>query len=651
MCGICGIVGPDPIDREALARMTRVLRHRGPDDEGFYVTEYEDDVAVGLGFRRLSIIDLETGNQPIANESGSVQLVFNGEIYNFRELRKELEGRGHRFATNADTEVLVHLYEDLGARCVERINGMFAFALWDEARRELVLARDRFGKKPLYYAELGRSLLFGSELKSLLEHPLCPRELDFESLSRYLALEYIPTPWSIFAGVRKLPGGHLLRWCNGRASIERYWDLSFGGETEARSDDDYVDEFRSLLRQAVHRRLISDVPLGAFLSGGIDSSSVVAMMVDALPPDAVKTFTIGFGERSFDESEHARRVAAHFGTDHHEDVFTPQVMLDLLPTVTDVLDEPFADASILPTYLLSRFTRESVTVALGGDGSDELLAGYPTFPADRVARLYRMPRLLHEQVVVPLADRLPVSTTNFSFDFKLKRFLRGAGSPTEIRHPTWLGSFTPAEQAALLTRAPADALEEQRRAFAAAPTQNALERLIYLYATTYLQDDILVKVDRASMACSLEVRAPFLDVDLVEFLGRVPPQLKLRRLDTKHLLKRAMADVLPPGIAMRAKKGFGIPVAEWFKGELREPLQDELAQTRLKEQGIFEPAEVQRLISEHLAGRRDHRKPLWTLFVFQLWHRRWMERGDSRRTHEVPIERTQLRSPAAQNPP
>jgi asparagine synthase (glutamine-hydrolysing) len=650
MCGICGMIGPDPVDREALARMTHVLHHRGPDDDGFFVGEYDDGIGVGLGFRRLSIIDLETGNQPIANESGSLQLVFNGEIYNFRELRQELEARGHRFATNADTEVVVHLYEDLGTRCVERLNGMFAFALWDEARRELVLARDRFGKKPLYYAELGRTLLFGSELKSLLEHPLCPRELDFESLSRYLALEYVPTPRSILAGVAKLPGGHLLRWRDGRTSIERYWDLTFDGETETRSDDDYVEEFRSRLREAVHRRLISDVPLGAFLSGGIDSSSVVAMMVEALPPDQVRTFTIGFGERSFDESEHARRVAAHFGVDHHEDVFTPRVMLDLLPTVADFLDEPFADASVLPTYLLSRFTRQSVTVALGGDGSDELLAGYPTFPADRVARLYRMPRLLHEHVLVSVADRLPVSTSNFSFDFKLKRFLRGAGSPADVRHPTWLGSFTPAEQAALLTRAPTDPFEEQRRAFAAAPTRNELERLIYLYATTYLQDDILVKVDRASMACSLEVRAPFLDVDLVEFLGRVPPRLKLRRLDTKHLLKRAMADVLPAGIATRAKKGFGIPVAEWFKGELREALEEELAPRRLEEQGLFEPAEVQRLLSVHLAGRRDHRKSLWTLFVFQLWHRRWLERRASREGRDVPIQRTQPRTPAAPNP-
>src|SRR5215211_6538978 len=501
---------------------------------------------------------------------------------------------------------------------------MFALALWDAGRRELVLARDRFGKKPLYYADLGDGLLFGSELKSLLEHPRCPRELDLEALSRYLALEYVPTPYSIFAGVRKLPGGHMLRWRDGKVTIEQFWDLDLDPDEPARPDQDYVDEFRELLASAVRRRLMSDVPLGAFLSGGIDSSSVVAMMVEALPAGAVKTFSVGFEERSFDESEYARRVAAHFGTDHHEEMFTPGVMLDTLPTVVGWLDEPFGDASILPTYLLSRFTREHVTVALGGDGSDELLAGYPTFPADRLARFYRVPRLLHANVIAPLADRLPVSTANFSFDFKLKRFLRAAASREDVRHPVWLGSFTPDEQARLLTSAPGDPFAEQRRVLAAAGSDR-LGKLIYLYAKTYLQDDILVKVDRASMACSLEVRAPFLDVELAEFLSRVPSRLKLHRLDTKHLLKRAMRDALPEGIAGRAKKRFGIPVAAWFKGELREALRDELSPERVRRQGLFDAGEVDRLVSEHLSGRRDHRKPLWTLFVFQLWHRRWLE--------------------------
>jgi asparagine synthase (glutamine-hydrolysing) len=636
MCGICGIAGYDPVAREDLVRMTRVLRHRGPDDEGFFLESYADGLGVGLGFRRLSIIDLETGNQPITNETATVQLVFNGEIYNFRELRQELEARGHRFATNADTEVIVHLYEEVGVHCVERLNGMFAFALWDSERHELVLARDRFGKKPLYYAELGRSLVFGSELKSLLEHPKCQRRLDFESLTRYLALEYVPTPGSIIEGVRKLPGGHVLRWSGGRPSVEPYWDLSFGDEVSPLTDDEYAEMLREHLRAAVRRRLMSDVPLGAFLSGGIDSSSVVALMVEAMPSKAVKTFTIGFGESSFDESDHARRVAQHFGTDHHEDVFTPEVMLGLLPTMADFVDEPFADASILPTYLLSRFTREHVTVALGGDGSDELLAGYPTFTADRLAKLYPLPRVLHEGMVVPLVDRLPVSTSNFSFDFKLKRFVRAAALPPDTRHATWLGSFDESELVALLTGDPGDALDDQRRIYSAAPSANGLERLIYLYAKTYLQDDILVKVDRASMACSLEVRAPFLDVDLVEFLGSVPPRLKLRRLETKHVLKRAMSDLLPPGIATRKKKGFGIPIAQWFKDELRDELQEELGVARLKAQGIFEPAEVQRLLKEHLSGRRDHRKSLWTLFVFQLWHRRWMEGGHRQSADEPP---------------
>ena len=621
------MAGADPVDRAVLARMTRSLRHRGPDDEGFFVRHYEDGTAVGLGFRRLSIIDLESGNQPVGNEDGSVQLIFNGEIYNFRELRRDLEARGHRFSTKGDAEVIVHLYEDHGPHCVERLNGMFAFALWDEARRELVLGRDRFGKKPLHYCEAGGSLLFGSELKALLEHPRCPRDLDPGGLSRYLALEYVPAPHSIFDGVKKLPGGHVLRWHDGRSTVEQYWDLTFDATRGRKAgEEEYVEEFRDRFRDAVRRRLVSDVPLGAFLSGGIDSSSVVAAMVDALPAGMVQTFSIGFGERSFDESEHARRVAEHFGTDHHEDVFTPQTMVELLPAMGDFLDEPFADASILPTYLLSRFTRGTVTVALGGDGSDELLAGYPTFSAERFARRYIVPSALHERLVLPLADRLPVSTANFSLDFKLKRFLRGAAAPPDVRHPVWLGAFTPAEQEPLLASALPDPFEEHRRYYANAPTNDPLERLIYVYAKSYLQDDILVKVDRASMATSLEVRAPFLDVDLVEFLGRVPPDLKLRGSKTKYLLKQAMADVLPPGIATRAKKGFGIPVAAWFKNELRDALQDELSTERVRRQGIFDAGTVQRLISEHLSGRRDNRKPLWTLFVFQLWHRRWVER-------------------------
>ena len=632
MCGICGIVRHSgSVDLSTLEAMASTLVHRGPDAAGFYLSPPDREPRVGFGFRRLSIIDLAGGDQPIANEDETVWIVFNGEIYNFPELRAELTGRGHRFRTHADTEVIVHLYEELGPRCVERLNGMFAFALWDERERRLVLARDRFGKKPLYYTESADGLLFASELKALLRHPACPRDVDHVALSQYLAHEYIPAPLSIFDGVFKLPRAHVLTWSStGGSSAECYWRLAFEPDDPPRPETEYEEEFRELLWSATRRRLLSDVPLGAFLSGGVDSSSVVAAMSELLPAGRVKTFSIGFEDASFDESHHARAVARHFGTEHHEEVFTPSVMLDLLPTVAAYLDEPLADPSVLPTYLLSRFTRQHVTVALGGDGSDELLAGYPTFVAERAARYYRVPAPLH-RTLERLADRLPVSTANFSLDFKVKRFLRGMEYPGELRHAAWLGAFTPHEQLRLLVDPEAGAFAAARRS-ADAATGDVVARLIQFYVDGYLQDDILTKVDRASMACSLEVRAPFLDVDLAEFLGRVPSRLKLRRLETKHLLKRAMAGRLPDGIATRTKKGFGIPVAEWLKHELRDAVTDALSPARLTQQGLFRPQEVERLLREHLSGRRDNRKQLWTLFCFQLWYEAYVKPSTSEPT-------------------
>lgn len=622
MCGICGIASSDrPFDPLALARMTAALQHRGPDNAGFYSSRPTSGASIGLGFRRLSIIDLKTGNQPISNEDASIWIVFNGEIYNFAELRRDLIARGHTFSTQSDTETIVHLYEELGSACVERLNGMFALALWDERRQELLLARDRFGKKPLYYAATTDGFLFGSELKSLLQHPSCPLEIDHASLAAYLALEYVPEPRSILAGVSKLPAAHTLIWRSGAVHLRRYWELPFSPD-HSMTAAAAAEEFRERLRAAVERRLISDVPLGAFLSGGVDSSSVVSMMAELLPSKNVKTFSIGFTEASFDESSHARRVAAFFGTDHREDVFTSDTLLDLLPEVTDWLDEPFADPSVIPTYLLSRFTREHVTVALGGDGGDELLAGYPTFAAERLARFYRIPSLLHEQVVVRLIDRLPVSTRNFSTDFKLKRFVRGMSYPLQQRHIAWLGAFAPDDVASVLHAGDENLPGSLPSIADDAERSDPIARLIAYYVASYLRDDILVKVDRASMAASLEVRAPFLDVELAEFLGRVPSRLKLRGLRTKYLLKRAMGRHLPPGIARRAKKGFGIPVAQWLNTGLCDLLREELSLPRLEAQGLFDAAVVQQLVDEHASGRRDHRKELWTLLMFQLWQRR-----------------------------
>jgi asparagine synthase (glutamine-hydrolysing) len=644
VCGICGVVETAGlVDRDVLERMTGTLRHRGPDEEAYYVPEPDGPAAIGFGFRRLSIIDVEGSHQPLSNEDGSIWIMLNGEIYNFADLRARLQKHGHVFRTAGDAETIVHLYEERGVACLDELNGMFAIALWDAREGRLLLARDRLGKKPLYYAGHDGGLLFASELKALLQHPACPRELDHGSLERYLALEYVPSPHSIFRHVRKLPAAHRLVWQNARIDVAPYWDLRFDGGKDMRPEAEIVDEFEARLREAVRLRLISDVPLGAFLSGGIDSSSVVACMCDLLPPEQVKTFSIGFTEESFDESEHARRVARHFGTDHHEQIFTPGELLDILPTVVAGIDEPFADPSVLPTYLLSRFARETVTVALGGDGGDELLAGYPTFPAEAVARRYVVPRTLHDRVVVPVAERLPVSTDDFSLDFKIKRFLRGAKEPAPLRHQFWLGAFTPAEQRALLAEPPRLDPYEGVQALGKQATGNWVERLIYLYAKTYMTDDILAKVDRASMLTSLEVRAPFLDYTLVEFLARVPSRLKLRRFETKHLLKRAMSRHLPAGIADRRKKGFGIPVAEWLKSDLREPLLDALSPARLRSQGLFDAQEVERLIREHLAGTRDHRKQLWTLFVFQLWHEHYAERAPGSGTRPRPRQELRLR--------
>ncbi len=625
MCGIAGFVNADgrPADRAILERMTATLAHRGPDGDGYFL-----DGAAALGHRRLAIIDLAGGAQPMANEDGTIWVSYNGELYNEPELRRGLVAHGHVFRTDSDTEALVHLYEEHGPGFVSQLNGMFALALWDGPRQRLVLARDRMGQKPLYYADLsGGGIVFGSEPKALLVHPDVPRRLDPANLARYLFYEYVPAPGSIWHSLRKLTPGSVLVWDRGAVAQRPFWTAP-AVEPSRESLPEAAERFWTAFRAAVARHRRADVPLGVFLSGGVDSSSVAAALVETEPAAGVHTFSIGFDDPSFDESVYFRAVARHLGTEHHERTFSSATVLDLLPQVAGWLDEPFGDASVLPTHLLSRFARESVTVVLGGDGADETLAGYPTFPAEFASRWYqRLPRPTR-RVLAAVAARLPVDHRNFSFDFKLKQFLRGAAEPPALAHQRWLGSFSGGEIARLLVDFDVIGLDVEQellgQTFGARGTNDALSRALGQYQTMYLPEDILFKVDRASMACGLEVRAPFLDAALVEMVAKLPSVYKCERGQTKRLLKRAAAGRLPAAVLRRSKKGFGIPVARWLRGPLSGLLGELLGPDRLRKQGLFRPEVVALLVEEHRAGVRDHRKPLWTLLMFQLWHDYWL---------------------------
>jgi asparagine synthase (glutamine-hydrolysing) len=603
--------------------MCDAMVRRGPDDEGSVQLD-----GVTLGMRRLSIIDLEGGHQPIHNEDSTVWVVQNGEIYNHLELRDLLRAAGHSFSTESDTEVLVHGYEEWGEAMVERLNGMFAFAILDRRRGRVLLARDRMGIKPLHYAVDGRRLVFGSELKALLCDPALRKEIDPVALDEYLALEFVPSPRSIVSGISKLPPAHTLEWYLGSAihRVHRYWSPILGEDgvsSRGPSLDERCEELRRVLRESVRKELISDVPLGVFLSGGIDSSAVTAMMTQ-LGGD-VKSFSVGFAERSFDESRYARQVARHLGTDHKELTLEPSMLLDLIPRLPALLDEPLGDASIIPTYLLSAFTRRHVKVALGGDGGDELFAGYPTVQAHRLAGYYnRAPRLLRKGLIEPVVRRLPVSRDNLSFDFRAKRFVSGAAHPLPERHRRWMGSFAAEERTALLSADVRDRLSAsghvRLESLDGIDAVDPLNQVLLMDMRLYLENDILVKLDRASMMASLEGRVPLLNNDFVEYATRLPLNLKLRGLRSKFLLKRALRGLLPNSILNRPKKGFGIPVANWFRGPLREQMLSVLSPERIALKGFFDAPAVAALIADHLAGRRDNRKQLWTLFAFELWH-------------------------------
>jgi asparagine synthase (glutamine-hydrolysing) len=625
MCGITGFVEsswvPAPVagdSRRALVhRMCDAIRHRGPDDEGVLLED-----GVGLGMRRLSIIDLSTGHQPIHNEDRTVWIVFNGEIYNFRELRQQLESAGHRFYTGTDTEAIVHAYEQWGAAAIGRLRGMFGLAIWDRRSRTLLLARDRVGIKPLHYAEAGGRLYFGSEIKSILCAPDVSRDLDLDALDHYLSFLYTPRDRSIFRGINKLPPGHLLTWRDGRIDVEPYWRLP-ADDTFAGSEAEATHELRAVLSDAVRSHLVSDVPLGAFLSGGVDSSLVVGLMAETSGA-RVKTFSIGFDEAAFDELEHARRVARHFGTDHHELVVKPDA-IGILDDLIAHFDEPFADSSAIPTWYVSRMAREHVTVVLSGDGGDELFGGYDRYaPHPRVVAFDRYsPRALR-RVAAIAARGMPHGTRG-------KNFLRHVGRDERGRYLDAIRFFGADERPALLSY-------DVRRALGDPDPETGLARHFERYAhlpwpsqmmrfdaETYLPEDVLTKVDRMSMAHSIESRVPLLDNDVVEFAFTLPSSFKIKAGRRKHILKEVAATLLPRDILDRPKQGFGVPLSVWFRGNLRELFADTVLAARTLARGYFEEPFLRRMVAEHLSGTRDHTLRLWQLVVFERWHREYVD--------------------------
>jgi len=638
MCGITGAVWTEPgkgIDQATLRRMVEVLAHRGPDGEGAYTADLRVEPGqaaapgVALGHRRLAIIDVAGGQQPMANEDRSVWIVFNGEIYNFRELRQRLETAGHRFHTRSDTETIVHLYEDEGLEFVEHLNGMFALAVWDSRQRRLVLARDRLGEKPLVYRQEPGRLAFASELKSLLEVPGVPRELDPQALDAYLTYQYVPHPQTIYRGIAKLPPGHLAVYCDGRLEVKPYWRVDFQAEEERPVEED-ARELRELLTSSVRMRLESDVPLGAFLSGGIDSTIVVGLM-QKLSGQPVRTFSIGFPVPEYDETKYAAVAARAFGTEHREFRVDPDAVA-VLPKLVWHYDEPFADSSAVPTWYLAQVTRQHVTVALTGDGGDELFAGYPRYRAVWLASWFdRLPGPLRRVLSGRFWQRLPSSPRQKSLRRRLRRFTEVLGSPPLERYLQWIAIFNAARRAELYSAdladrlPPSDPLEFIQARAALCSRRDPVTAVSLTDLITYLPCDLMTKVDIASMAHGLECRPPFLDHRLVELAARMPLARKFRFGHGKQILLEVFGDLLPEPIRHRPKMGFGVPLDHWFRGPLAGFTREVLLGRQTLERGLFRPEVVRRLVEEHLAGRFDHAYRLWALLVLELWQRQWLD--------------------------
>lgn len=621
MCGIAGFIDIDQGERDPallIDRMCRVMRHRGPDEQGVWSSGH-----VALGMRRLAIIDRSHGQQPLFNEDGSILVVFNGEIYNYQELKQGLQGRGHHFQTSSDTEVLVHAYEEYGEACVTHLRGMFAFALWDARRERLLLARDRFGKKPLQYYWDGHRFLFGSEIKSLLAAGV-PRQINPLALDDYLAFGYVPAPLTLFEGVLKVPAAHTLSFEKQKITLQRYWDLSF---TPTCQDDEKAasERVRELLRDAVAVRLMSEVPLGAFLSGGVDSSLVVGLMSQMMP-QPVKTFSIGFEEEAFNELPYGRQVAQLFGTEHHEFLVRPD-LISVLPQLAWAYDEPFSDPSLLPTYYVSKLARDHVTVALTGDGGDEIFGGYTRYQREQtIARLPAAVRtaLAAASRVLPEGVRGQKRLRGLAGDLATRYVQTHMLFLPETRHHLYADAYF----SALAQHSP---LEERRQLFQAVQHLDVTTQLQYVDVQTYLTDDILVKVDKASMLNSLETRAPLLDQHLVEYVASLQPSVRLRNGQLKYLLKQAVADLLPAEILSRRKQGFGVPLKYWLRTDLADYAQAQLTSSKAVQRGIFQAKYIQQLLQQHAQARYlDHSRAIWALLCLETWFQVYIDDDESR---------------------
>lgn len=611
MCGICGIYSfeGEPIDKMLVKSMCDAISYRGPDDEGYFI-----DKNLALGMRRLSIIDLDTGRQPIHNEDESIWVVFNGEIYNFLELKGELEKKGHRFYTNSDTEAIVHAYEEYGTECLNKFNGMFAFALWDSNKKRLFIARDRFGVKPLHYYIDKSKFVFGSEIKSILTDISIKREVNSEALQQYLALEYVPAPLTMFKGINKLPPGHYLVLENNTIKIEKYWDLNFNPKKNTKQL--YAAKIRQLLKDSVRKRLISDVPFGAFLSGGIDSSAIVCFMSELMQLP-VKTFSIGFDEESYNETKYAKIIAEKFNTEHHEQFVDSETIRPLFDEMIPLIDEPLGDPSIFPTYLVSKFARKHVTMVLSGDGGDELLAGYDWYVANKLSRYYQLVPG-HKKLIPLILKKIKPTIHSKGIINKAKKFTEGFSMPRELGHVRWMTAYDK-RLSASETIDPYYIIKSYSN-----KRLDKLSRAQYIDIKTYLADDILTKVDRATMYTSLEARNPFLDYRLAELAAQIPSNLRLKGMQTKYILKKAMNNKLPDSILNKRKQGFTMPLKHWSRKELKDIFAEKLSESNLNRIGHINPAYANKLLTSHMDRTADNHRKLWAILSFVMWHENYI---------------------------